>query len=1042
MLASTAFGQFMKPELKEQLVLEVERFDGSDGLSQGLITTIVEDSNGFLWVGTKDGLNRYDGQDFTVYRYDESDSTTITGNYVVTVVMDSDQRLWVATRNGGICCFNPKTEKFLRYRNQNGSGNGTADMLYAMPKGGVIRTTVKGGLQTFGYLETDNGPEIVSTTTERIKAIEKDILKRTLSKPRKPRFKLDANENLWVNLGDSLLLYENFIASKKADSQAFENELASKREFFYNSMLLNQNGDEVYWYKDLMKEHVWKFNTIRQEFEPFVALPGSLVHQHVKFIDSKNRLWSWTPEGNLLQMDLNDATYVVYEVEWSRKTESLPYGVRWYEDRNGNIWMGSNGYGLFKISAVALNFKRLPIRVQGIVNNTQTMRAVKSDDHALFDSSLLKTWNKMVSHLKQKIATKELVFQLQFLYQEDDGNILILAHSGKRRESFIMQVDTANFHLQTLTSKHHSAEYWAHPMILDSDKAAWCPEKNGENGHHMFRLSLETNLVDSFKIPIECSWHEYTFVSDWHEDTVNRRMWFGTTCGLFCFDKKSESWTTYTHTDNDSTSISSDMILSVLPDPRDPSRKIWAGTEGSGLNLLDVETGRFTHFSTTNSSLPSDVINGILADKHQNLWISTNNGLSLFNLESNEFINYYRQDGISDNEFNRYEYSRSKLGEIYVGGIGGWMHFNPEAFYRDQRPSQLVLTGLKLWNKPIRSFGPNEKVKNRLAHGNRITLSHEDNMLGVSFALLDLTAPHRNQYEYQMEGLSDTWIDLGNSNEAVFTNLDPGDYTLSIKGRNSAGIWTEEPTVLLITVLPPWFATWWFRLIMFLALAGLLYGFYRYRLAHVLRLERTRNRIAQDLHDEIGSTISSITLFGTVVKNTMHRNPEKAEKILDRITTYSSRIGERMNDLVWSIKPDNDDFDQVISRMRAYAAAMAESKGIELSFQVDKKVESLSLDMEIRKNIYLIFKEAVNNAVKYAECTSLSMSMNLHSRQLELQVKDNGKGFDYEAALADKTAFGGNGLSGMKIRARDLKGNLEINTWPQKGTSITLKVKV
>lgn len=1035
LMVHTAMGQFNTTKLKEQLVLEVQRFDGEDGLSQGLITSMVEDSLGYLWLGTKDGLNRYDGKDFKVFRHDESDTTSIPGNYITTVVRDVENRIWVATRNGGICTFNPKTEQFLRYNGALAMGNSTADMLIALPNGEVMRTTVSAGLQTFKVTESENEPQIVCTTSENISSIEKDIQERRPGHGRKAIFKLDATGNLWVNLLDEVLLYEDLINAGVSKLSVFENETRYKRKHLYSSIMEDPNSGEVFWYKDLMAGSIWKYNSRIQNFEPFIELPERHMYHTVKFIDSKSRLWSWTPEGDLLQVDLLNSSYVLYEVEWSRTTESLPYSVRWYEDRNGNIWIGTDGYGLFKISAVAQNFKRFPKHVKGIVDNTQTMRAATPHDHALFDSRIMSKWNNIRSHIQPYLNANDLVLQLQFLYEEDDGSFLILTHSNKNGRSYIMRVDTGNYNLQTLISSPNDAQYWAHPLILDSKRSAWFPEKRGEHGHHMFRFDLETNSIDSFKIPVECAWHEYTFVSDWYEDTLNNRMWFGTTCGLFCFNKNNETWTTYTHINGDSTSLSSDMVLSILPDPYDPSEKLWVGTEGFGLNALDVGTGIFTRFTTENSELPNNVINGILADDHQHLWISTNNGLSRFDPRSEGAQNYFRQDGISDNEFNRYEYSKTKNGELYLGGMGGWMHFDPSDFHLANTPSELVLTGLKLWNKPV-------SLPGLLNETDGITLDYKNNMVSVEFSLLDLTSPHRNKYKYQMQGLSDTWINLKNATEATFTNLDPGNYTFQIIGCNSSGTWTQEPTTLSITILPPWYATWWFRMIMFVSLAGMLYGFYRYRLAHVLKLERTRNRIAQDLHDEIGSTISSISLFGTVLKSTMRENPEKADKIIDRINTYSSRIGERMNDLVWSIKPDNDDFDQVVGRMRAYASAMAESKGIELDFQVEATVKALSLDMEVRKNIYLIFKEAVNNAVKYSDCSSLSTTMRLHEKQFTLKIEDNGKGFNYEEVIANKTAFGGNGITGMEARAKDLSAALHIGSEPNKGTTIRLTLNL
>jgi signal transduction histidine kinase len=263
--------------------------------------------------------------------------------------------------------------------------------------------------------------------------------------------------------------------------------------------------------------------------------------------------------------------------------------------------------------------------------------------------------------------------------------------------------------------------------------------------------------------------------------------------------------------------------------------------------------------------------------------------------------------------------------------------------------------------------------------------------------MLDHTNPAKHRFKYMLEGFDEDWIDARTTSEATYTNLAPGNYVFKVIGCNSDDVWSTEPTSIAITVLPPWYATWWFRILIMLVVIGFLYALYRYRLFKALEMERIRNRIAQDLHDEIGSTLSSISLYGAVMQRSADKFPQNINDILGKIIDSTSEMMESMNDMVWTIKADNDNFEHVVYRMRAFAGKMCEAKGIVLLFKADPKVEKLELGMERRKNIYLIFKEAVNNAVKYSDCDLLSIAIRQEDDQLMVYIKDDGIGFDPRA---------------------------------------------
>jgi signal transduction histidine kinase len=442
-----------------------------------------------------------------------------------------------------------------------------------------------------------------------------------------------------------------------------------------------------------------------------------------------------------------------------------------------------------------------------------------------------------------------------------------------------------------------------------------------------------------------------------------------------------------------------------------------------------MKTGKFQRFLVKNG-LPNNVVYGILPDDNGNLWMSTNNGLSCFDPGSQKFRNFDVKDGLQSNEFNHDAFVKDEQGRMYFGGVNGFNYFDPKDVSINPNVPNVVITDLKINNKSVSDIREYALVSKAVYLNEKIRIPYDQNMIIFEFAALDFSAPMKNQYQYKLEGFNDNWINSYNTHTATYTNLDPGTYVFRVKGSNKDGIWNEDGAALTITILPPWYGTWWFRTLMVLTFLLAVYAIYRYRLQQALNLVAVRNRIATDLHDEIGSNLSNISIFSNVAQQ-IHDN-EKNVSLLKKISEYSQASQESMSDIVWMINPDNDRFENIMTQMRRYAAEIFEAINCKFIISFDEKLNGIKLNMDERKNLYLIYKEAINNLAKYSGCSQVSIELKLYKGQIIMVLKDNGRGFDLKAVGK------GNGLTNMRKRAEMLKGRLTINTSPGNGTEIEL----
>jgi signal transduction histidine kinase/ligand-binding sensor domain-containing protein len=426
--------------------------------------------------------------------------------------------------------------------------------------------------------------------------------------------------------------------------------------------------------------------------------------------------------------------------------------------------------------------------------------------------------------------------------------------------------------------------------------------------------------------------------------------------------------------------------------------------------------------------LPSNSVFRLRVDKKGFLWIITSNGLCRFNPQNNRITPYGRKDGIILGEQTVAADYVCRNGDVIFAGGNAVVMFPPTLFTTNQRPPDVTITDFKIFNSyiPIDSLQALPFVK----------LKHDQNSLSIYFSSLSYMQRDKLTYYYKLEGRDEHWIKANKWDYENYSLLPPGKYTFKVYCENIEGLRSRNITELSIYIKPPFWRSLWFISSLLFLLAMLIYYFHNERVKRLLAVEKIRNKVARDLHDDMGSTLSTINILTSMAKTKLATDPVRTTDYLGKISDNSERMMEAMDDIVWSIKPSNDSMQKITARMREFATNVLEAKEIELEFAVQEEVYDVKLDMEARRDFFLVFKEAVNNAAKYSRASIVRIRIEMKARKLQFQIEDNGVGFDVPNADA------GNGMGNMKKRAEAMQGQLSIVSEQGRGTTVVLKIPV
>lgn len=443
----------------------------------------------------------------------------------------------------------------------------------------------------------------------------------------------------------------------------------------------------------------------------------------------------------------------------------------------------------------------------------------------------------------------------------------------------------------------------------------------------------------------------------------------------------------------------------------------WVTSYGSGLIQLDSAL-KVRKIYNTNDGLGNNGVYQVYSDKHR-LFITTNNGLSVCNPVANEFQRYYHRDGLHSNGFEEAAGTMSN-GVIYAGGVDGFTIIDPRFFSGNDLAPSLFIGRTQLETTDGETDSTNLELKYFEVPNNVLQTT-------IYFSGLNYTNPDRTIYHYRILEQSKEWINLNTQNFVTLVGLNPGKYHLEVKAANEDGIWSE-PKELILDFQPKWFQTWWFKLMVFLATAGIIYAFYRYRIAQIKKQHEIRKNIATDLHDDLGSTLNSVKVFTNLAISGVQQ-----EQSLQQVKSNLEEATMGLRDMIWVLDDSLDTVDELVTRLKQYAIPVTGASNMEFKVTTDFDAGKLQLTKEEKRNLFLVCKEVINNAIKYSGATLIQVGITPSGKKIEIGITDNGSGFDMS------TIKKGYGLNNMQYRAGQIKYKVELISSPGKGTQITIR---
>ncbi|MBK9735092.1 MAG: hypothetical protein IPO92_09065 [Saprospiraceae bacterium] len=498
--------------------------------------------------------------------------------------------------------------------------------------------------------------------------------------------------------------------------------------------------------------------------------------------------------------------------------------------------------------------------------------------------------------------------------------------------------------------------------------------------------------------------------------------------GIIYFDKQSRSFSKRFLFSNKMNTKDNKLITSIH---KDLKNQLWVGTE-KGLLKFDPIKDNIERTDILFEGHPV-YINNILNDRYNNLWLGTSDGIFKYNPVTKHHIRFSILDGLLQNEYNRTPYLNRKTGEFWYGGINGINIFDPDSLKENTIVPPIEFTDIKYY-KDESTPGPSIKG---LEYINELNLSYDDIILEFKLAALNFNITEKNQYKYRVIGFQENWVNNGTKRTITLTNLSPGKYTLQVKACNNDGYWNEKGKSIEIIIQPPFWLTWWAKMFYFISMLSALLYYTNWRSSKLKKentileqkvIQRTQSleqmqkkllhtekmavlgEISRGLHDDIGTTLSKINLYSFMAQQKLSKNQEQdIAKTFASIQLSAQEMIEKLKDLLWSINPQNEDIGDLFQKIEQFASSMVETKGLHLVYDITTNVKSSSLSITEKYQLYLICKEAINNAVKYSGGDTLWVKINGDEKTLKIIIKDNGLGFN-----KDKIGASGRGIESMQ----------------------------
>jgi two-component system sensor histidine kinase ChiS len=1029
--------------------MRFEHISSEQGLSQNVVYCIMQDRKGFMWFGTQNGLNRFDGYEFKKYKYSSRNSSTLPGNTVLVIYEDRAGNLWIGTDGGGLSCFNPITAEFIRYPytsylDPNPSTDIDSITTIHEDRNGMLWIGTSGGLLYFDsknlrWSSFDQKLEILGTLSEnRIRAIFED--QRGI---------------IWIGTeGGGLKSFKpetgefiHFLHQPDAPDSLSGNIVSAIFEDSARNLWVGtQRGLDRF---DRRKE-----NFIHYKCNP--NNPKGLSGNQVKVIfeDSKKNLWIGTDDGlNLLSLsEKGEVRFIQYRHELNINPYSLSnnniYSIA--EDNCGSLWIGTDGGGINRIDSQKQRFSHF----YGKPNDPASLSSndvsclLEDKDGILWigtHNSGLNRYNPETGKFKFYKSSSSDPGSLSshdvMAIHEDTEGVLWIGTWGGGINRFNRDTETfSRYTVSVGTSKGpNSNDIFC--FCEDQDSNLWIGTWKGGLNLFLREKNEFVHYINEAQNPKSISSNGVTFIYPDRED--GKFLWVGTySSGLESFNRHTGDFMHYIHKPANLNSLSNNQVMCVYISPHHQDI-VWVGTQGGGLNMLNKETNTWQIF-TEEDGLSNNTILGILEDNNRNLWLSTFEGLSRFDLEKGDFRNYYAEDGLQHNEFNQGAFFKGRDGRFYFGGINGFNAFYPEEITQNLYKPPVVITEFKVLNRE--GF----QLEKSILETEEITLSHKDTF-SFEFAALNYTASAKNQYAYKLEkeGADDDWIQLHHKRDITFSLVSPGEYVFRVKGSNNDGVWNDVGTSVKLIITPPFWSTWWFRVLLGLAVLGMFFVMYKLRvrrykiqrknleievakrtqeISHqkeiieekntqlevsnrelknsekeLRELNATKDKFFSIISHDLRNHLTALLGFSDMLNRSFKKfDDEKKHKYTRSIDQAAKDLYDLLENLLqWArtqtdvleCKPRTFDLGVLIPEVISTYSINAKKKNINLSWQINKNTYAYADKNMVRT----VMRNLISNAIKFTDKDGdIQVTANGKDGFVEVSVLDTGVGIRSE----------------------------------------------
>lgn len=980
-----------------------------EGLSQSTVNAIAEDCYGFLWFGTQDGLNRFDGRSVLVFsRYGNGyrrDTVSLVDDHILRVRRTSDSLLWIGTYAGGLYRFSPS--------------RGAMERLSFSPPDSLLN----GRRPITSFCEDADGSLWIGTWGAGVLHVRTRPFTRidhitippdndqSLPTTDVADVLCDRTGTLWVGT------WRGLYKRAPTDSVLHRVPLPGERGDGRGASVwrVHEDPEGTLWVGTMgsgLIEIDRKGRSRAHTHDP--SNPASIGSNNISSIatDSSGVLWIGTNDAGLNRLDHREGSFRRVGLLTDNVGEPSSRGVLdLLVDGSGILWIGTSD-GVVSHDPKRSRFevfRRQPGSASGLSHDV--VRAIQVDregglwvgtlggvDYAPPGSTSFRHFRAGEGN-RRWLAGDEVLS----LCCTAGGDVW----AGTQSSGLSRFTPTTGRYAHY---RHNDEDSTSLPsdavlcLLEDRKGRLWV----GTLGGGVARFDGRTGRFHRYRrrtgVPGQVSGN---YIYALHEDREGS-LWVGTWGrGLCRLDETTGRFETFLHAPDDPTSLPHNTVMCIT---QASDGALWVGTDGGGCARRDPVTGAFRSYSQP-EGLPNDVVYGIVEDRRGRLWLSTNRGVASLDQSTGTVRTYGPSDGLQGDEFNHGAYCSAPDGSVLFGGMKGLNRLYPDSLRTNPRIPRVVLTSIKILDRevlaPAVDCAPPPLI-----------LDPDQNMVSFEFAALDFTAPERNHYSYRLEGIDAEWRKTAEGRSPVYMLIPAGEYTFRVRGSNNDGLWNETGAMVSIRVSPHFWMTRWFRIAVMLALLGVVLTVYRLHISRLVALEKMRVRIASDLHDDIGSTLTKIAVQSEVIQATS--DPARIPVLARQIGSASREAIGSMSDIVWSIDARHDRLGNLVDRMRDFVSETLGPRNVEVEFVRQGLDASRRIPADVRQTFYLVFKEAVNNIARHSDARRIVIALTLLDRTLRLDVRDDGNVSDAPHHLE------GQGLRNMKMRADRIGATLTI----------------